>query len=368
MNFSSLQSRRPRLSAGFRIAALLVVLMVGLVATISSSADEIPPSAYSVSVSPTPATCEESVGCTLTFTFTNVSPDSAALLTDASITAPGGFTVDAAGPVTVTSASPLVTKTWSPDVDGNVVLLSADDPDLRNGLAPSEKITVPVTVTASLSSLGPGHVFATEASGFLLPATDPVAFSPTGPDPSVTVVNDQVNCAERDDCETEPITLNNTTAKAEAPVGQTQQFLTLSVGGSFLDESSRCRTIITPKAGWEPVTTNLTDPPERSHTVTLTLARTVDNSPGAPGAERIQICAVSDSPFITKEDNNGDGQPDPAMKNEKTGMFEGLLPDCPPFRVTKCVMSRTRSAGKTVITYFVEPGDPISIPGLEGGI
>jgi hypothetical protein len=288
------------------------------------------------------------------------------LLTDARITAPQGFAVDAAGPVTVTSASPLVTKTWSADVTGQVVLLSADDPDLRNGLAPSEKVTVPVTVTASLSLLGPGHVFETEASGFLLPGTNPVAFTRQGSDPSVTVVNDQVNCDPNDDCETKTIDLNNTSAKAAAPVGQTQQFLSLSVGGSFLDESSRCRTIITPKEGWEPVTTNLTDPPERFHTVTLTLLKSVDNSAGAPGAQRIQICAVSDSQFITKEDRNKDGQPDLAVENEETGMFEGLLPDCPVIPVTKCVLSRSRQAGNTVIKYFVEPGDPISLPGLDG--
>lgn len=344
----------PRPNAAFRIVVLLTILIPGLVATVPASA--IPPASYSASVTPT--TCEAQFKCGLTFTMINQSPpDSGAFLSEATIEAPTGFTINDVGAVTVHTASPSVTKNWTATAAENKVSLSADD-RLTDALAPTESLSVPVDVTASLSTVGPENKFPTTATGFLLPDTVPVSFQNTGDDPSVTVVNDQVNCPATETCTTNTITLNNTSAQASASAGATNETLRLSVGGSFLDPGSKCLTSATYTPKGEPVTTDVTGE-DRSHIVTLTLDKTVNNSPGAPGAERYEICVSADKVFVTKDGT-------PAEQNPETAKFEGLLPNCPPVPVSKCILSRSRSGGNTIIRYFVEPGDPIGIPGLSG--
>jgi hypothetical protein len=366
MNFSSLGLRRPLLG-GSRALTLSLLLILSLVATIVAYADDVPPeppAAYSVTVSP--GTCEADLPCSLTFEITNSSPPtSSSLLTTATVTAPAGFDVTDVGDVSVTEAPPvLVQKTWEGSETDNVVTLTADEQQVVNGLAPTESLSVVVTVVAPQSTVGPVNVFTTDAFGFLLPALDPVEFELEGTDPSVAVVDDEAQCLDQAGCTTREIVLNNTRAFAEAPAGLlfTTQFLLLSLGDGYLDggsyetSQSKCLTTSTFTRVGEAVTTELSpnDPAGRSHIVTLTLDKTGPNSPGAPGAERIQICAISDGPFP------GAG----AEPNGKTGLWEGLLQDCPAIPVTKCVLSRSRNAGKTVIRYFVEPGDPISIPGV----
>lgn len=344
----------------FRVVALLAVLMLALgAASVATATHELghldlPPASYSASV--TPDTCEAAVSCTLTFTVRNESPpDSGHLMTEATITAPAGFVVDAVGAVTT---SAVVTKNWNASLAGSTVSLSAAS--LSDGLGPLESFTVPVSVTAPLSALGPGHTFVTSASN-TSPVVGTTQFTNNGSDPQVAVVNDHVFCPALEGCETTTVTLDNTSAKAVASSGATDEFLTLSVGGSFA-EGSRCLDPNNPfnnfQAKGHPVTTNVTGN-DRSHVVTLTLSKTVNNSPGAPGAERFQICTAADEPFWTKSGGF-------AAENQTTGFFEGLLPDCDATNplITKCIQSRTRNAGNTVITYFVDPGDPISIPGL----
>lgn len=343
----------PRPNAAFRIVVLLTILIPGLIATVPASS-QIPPASYSASVTPT--TCEAQFKCGLTFTMINQSPpDSGALMTEATIKAPSGFTIDGVSPVTVTTASPTVTKSWSATTQDQTVSLRANAP-LTDGLAPTERLAVTLDVIPALSTVGPDRIFVTTATGFLLPATDPVPFHNTGDDPSVTVVNDEVNCPATETCETTTITLNNTSAQASASAGATNETLRLSVGGSFLDPGSKCLTSATYTPKGEPVTTDVTGE-DRSHIVTLTLDKTVNNSPGAPGAERYEICVSADKVFVTKDGT-------PAEQNPETAKFEGLLPNCPPVPVSKCILSRSRSGGNTIIRYFVEPGDPIIIPGV----
>jgi len=342
----------------FRVVALLAVLALAFGAAIAVTAQEVPPSVYSVSATPT--TCEADSVCSLTFQFTNRSPDSTTVMNRATIETPPGFSLGTVGTPTTSVLVPfaLLDKSWNASVDGNIVVLEANGP--LDALAPGETVSVVVDVTPSLTELGPGHVFKTTASGILL--GEDVAFTNSGDDPSVTVVNDEAQCDPGFGCETRTVTLNNTSAQAVAPVGTILQFLTLSVGGNFVDADSECVTSTTFTAVGEAVTTALTPEGDggRSHTVTLTLDKMVDNSPGAPGAEKIDICAASDKPFVTK--SGGD-----AELNESSGFYEGILPNCPSVLLpmtTKCVLDRTRNAGKSVIRYYVEPGDPISIPGL----
>ncbi|MBW3590088.1 MAG: hypothetical protein KY429_11805, partial [Actinobacteria bacterium] len=82
----------------FRVVALLAVLMLALGAAIAVTAQEVPPAKYSAEVFP--GQCKADVDCVLTFTITNASPpDSGHIMTDASITAPKGFSVTDAGNV-----------------------------------------------------------------------------------------------------------------------------------------------------------------------------------------------------------------------------------------------------------------------------
>ena len=342
----------------FRVVALLAVLILALGAAIAATSQEIPPAKYSAEVFP--GHCEADEDCTLTFTITNASPpDSGHIMTDASITVPAGFTLKGAGDVETSTVELLpLEKSWTATPSGSTVFLTADE--LTDGLAPQESLSVPVEVFAPLALLGPDHEFSTDA----LTAVG-TEFTLLGDEPSVDVVNDEAQCDPGFDCETTTVTLKNTSAKAEASVGGTLQFLTLSVGGSFSDSTNNClASAPTFDPVGEAVTSALTqdDPPDRSHIVTLTLDKTVDNSAGAPGAERIDICAASDKPFKDKDGED-------AVFNEGTGFYEGILPNCPvPLlpTTTKCVLDRSRKAGKAVIRYYVEPGDPISIPGLDG--
>lgn len=327
------------------MGALVTAFLLGLIATITASSQEIPPASYSASV--TPDTCEAEFACDppLKFTVTNESPpDSGSLMDKATIKAPSGFSNPAVVSVTVQS---FPAKNWIATANGDTVTLTANS--VLDGLAPTESVSVTVNTTPSLATVGPDNIFVTTASGSN-PVLGTTNFHNNDPDPTVTVVNEQVNCdpAPAPGCETETVTLGNTSAQATASQGATNETLTLSVGGTFPDPASKCfdPTFFTPKG--EAVTTNVTGN-DRSHIVTLTLSKTVNNSPGAPGAERFQICVSADSPFPTK---------DGTIANE------GLLPDCPPIPITKCVLSRTRNAGNSIIRYFIDPGDPISIPGL----
>jgi hypothetical protein len=360
MNFSIAHSLRPRLGVAPRVVALLIVLMVGVGATTVTWSQEIPAPILAVySVAGFPDTCEQEAGCSLTFTFKNESPDSTTLLNRATLETPAAFDVFDVGAVTT---SPLVgEKTWLGDHDGDTVTIEADDPIL-DALGPNETVSVVVDLLPTGSGLlGTKHAFVTRAFGVVLPNPETsVEFSQRGSEPSVTVVTDQARCEpdadlDNNDCQAQAELgaqgeLLATSATAVASDGTTLQYLSLSVGGTF-GEGSECLT----SASFDPVghavTTDLTDPPDRFHIVTITLGKDINNSPGAPGAERIQICAISDKEFTTKSGNQA---------------TVGLLPNCPALlpATEKCVLSRSRSAGKTVIRYFVEPGDPISIPGL----
>lgn len=334
-----------------RNVILAAFLALSMVAAVSAFADHggVPLAHYSASV--TPDTCKADVTCSLTLTVRNDSPPTSGFLMDtATIQVPTGFSNPTLGTVTVTS---LPSKSWSANVTGDTVTLTAGDPALTNGLAPGESVSVIINTTPSLATVGPGHTFDTTASGTT--PLETTAFDNTQPaDPTVTVVNEQVNCPSLQGCETGTVSLKNTSASAAASTGGTDETLTLSVGGSFAASLRICADSTRFTAVGEAVTTNVTGG-DRSHTVTITLPKTVNNSPGAPGAERIDICAAADGPFVTKDGT-------PAVQNADTGLYEGLIPNCPALPVTKCVVSRTRQAGSTVITIFVEPGDPIEIP------
>lgn len=337
-----------------RNVILAAFLAFSMVAAVSAFADHggVPPAHYSASV--TPGTCEAVSSCSLTFTVTNQSPpNSGSLMDTATITVPTGFSDTSAGPVTVASLTP---KSWSADADtaDGTVTVTLTAGNAVSGLAPTESVSVTINTTPSLATVGPGNTFDTTASG-TFPLVGETAFDNTQPaDPTVTVVNEQVNCPSLQGCETDTVTLNNTSASAAASTGGTNETLTLSVGGTFAASLRICADSARFTAVGEAVTTNVTGT-DRSHTVTITLPKTVNNSPGAPGAERIDICAAADGPFVTKDGT-------PAVQDADTGLYEGLIPNCPALPVTKCVVSRTRQAGSTVIRIFVEPGDPIEIP------
>lgn len=338
------------------VAAVLVVaaLLGGLM---PAGADELPPSRYSASVTPT--ACEATAPCSLTFSITNGSPPNSGWILDhATITAPSGFAIAAAGTPTTLS-----NKSWTASISGNQILLDAtSDPllgTIPNALTPGETVNAPVTVTASLSVLGPKNEFKTTATGsnptFLI--TGPVTFTNTGSDPNVAVVNDEATCTGAENCQTSTVKLENTSGSAFAPANGQEARLRISVGGAYENALRRCKapSYFTPKG--RGVTTDVTG--GRTHIVTIRLSKVINNSPGAPGAEKFQVCVAADSEFVTRDGT-------PAVQNE-FGKYEGKLPDCTALFVgiTKCVEFRGRNSGDAILKYRIDPGDPTGIAGLD---
>lgn len=360
--------------------ALAAVLVVGLLvaAILPAGADDpvdIPPGAYEATV--VPETCEANAQCSLSFTIENVDPPgppiSLWVLDTATIEAPEGFTVGSS--MSVTTSTLNGPKSWSGVVSGSLITLTADEADElteTNALLPGESVTANVTVTASLSRLGPDNPFATTASGTnpLLPDQH-TNFVRSGEDPTVTVVNDEVTCDPGASCQTKTVSLDavpgtdisktSASAFSDGGEGTAQATLQISVGGAFEnDVKGYCKAHFDAKGHL--VTSQVSESGKtRSHLVTLRLGKVIENNPGAPGAASYDICLVADEDFQVKPGTTLTGRA--VFNGEK---WEGILPNCDALNglITKCVRSRSRNSGDAIIKYFLNPGDPGGLPGL----
>lgn len=365
MHFGS-RKLRPVLAAVFVAVSLLFTLV---------PAGAVDLGLYSATVAPDGCEYTQCANTALTFSITNQSPDTRFVMSTATITVPTKLTLlpNSVGNPTVDELL-VAQKTWTKSVSGGVVTLAASQP--TDTLLPGETVNVSLNVGATLSSVGP-HTFKTTASS---PTGEPT-FRNTGADPKLDVVTDEVNCPATESCQTATVEkaedtqagISKTSASAFSPGGSgaAEASLRISVGGGFGDsiKGGFCEREYLPDLkykGWS-VTSEVGGDPEatRSHLVTVRLGKTIANSPGSPGAGAAEVCVAADENFVTKGGLSGGTAPD-AEFNAATGMWEGVLPNCNALNpaITKCVESRARNSGDAIIKYFVDPGDPIGLPGL----
>lgn len=336
MDSRSAVSRRSRLR---NMSLAVAVLVIVAVSTLAQAAD-VPLAKYSASV--LSGTCQAATPCTQTFTVQNESPpDSGFLMNAATINVPAGFSSISVG-TPVTTAP--IAKTWTA-TGTTTIRLSANGQ--TDSLAPTESVSVAVTFTADLSTVGPSNTFSTTASGVNI-LTQSIGFARNGPEPVVTVVNQQRICPAGSTCDMGSATMDNTTARGTASDGglTTSE---MSVGGSW--GGPDCGTSFNPSS--EVVTTNVGG--GRSHVVTLTIRKKLNGTNnGGISSEEVCLKSEPDKPFTTKGG---------------TVAYEGILPNCDPTNpaITACVRSRHRNAGNSIIVYYAPPGDPeVTTGSLDG--